>query len=370
MGGPEWEDADFTGDPGDPFFPDWWDVDLRGYERPQWFAQGRLPTTQRYLLARITGRRLATGLWWRRLRFDQWIRCRSSLTASLVTALLGLAAPRSPLAQGSAAEAGVTGLRGSLHTAARAAIVCVRGAMRAARHTLAHGIAVVRARVTWFIGLAARKLAASGRALALLVRGGSWRTAVLTVFPRRLAGVARTPDQEGLVLVAELAAAGWNSSAAREAVSSIVAASRLNPAIAHELAGAGGDGQAGSLKARLVHALEEASASAELEETIGKIADEALDHPLTPTFRTYFPGREPPFTRDDYATYLPTWPPGRNCSITTTSSRAIQRPDHSAPADFTLTAYEHGTLREIPFEDSPHAAGSARSATGRRRPSS
>ncbi len=42
MGCPEWEDAEFEGDVVDDFFPDWWNVDLRGFERPEWFAQGRL----------------------------------------------------------------------------------------------------------------------------------------------------------------------------------------------------------------------------------------------------------------------------------------------------------------------------------------
>ena len=39
MGTPEWEEAQFTGSYGDPFFPDWWRV-LRGYQRPSWFYQG------------------------------------------------------------------------------------------------------------------------------------------------------------------------------------------------------------------------------------------------------------------------------------------------------------------------------------------
>jgi hypothetical protein len=38
MACPEWEEAAFEGDLGDPFFPNWKKVDLNGYERPPWFA--------------------------------------------------------------------------------------------------------------------------------------------------------------------------------------------------------------------------------------------------------------------------------------------------------------------------------------------
>lgn len=40
MGTPEWEDANFLGKHGDDFFPDWWRVDLNGFTRPRWFFQG------------------------------------------------------------------------------------------------------------------------------------------------------------------------------------------------------------------------------------------------------------------------------------------------------------------------------------------
>jgi glycosyltransferase involved in cell wall biosynthesis len=42
MACPEWEEATFAGDLGDPFFPNWNRVDLAGYERPRWFASGPL----------------------------------------------------------------------------------------------------------------------------------------------------------------------------------------------------------------------------------------------------------------------------------------------------------------------------------------
>ena len=41
MGTPEWEDCDFSGKYGDAFFPDWWRVNLKNFERPYWFFQGR-----------------------------------------------------------------------------------------------------------------------------------------------------------------------------------------------------------------------------------------------------------------------------------------------------------------------------------------
>jgi glycosyltransferase involved in cell wall biosynthesis len=66
MGSPEWEDADFTGSVGSDDVPDWGGVDLRGFQRPRWFAQGRLDTCVRYLLARRRGQlRDAAALWWR-----------------------------------------------------------------------------------------------------------------------------------------------------------------------------------------------------------------------------------------------------------------------------------------------------------------
>ncbi|GIK24337.1 MAG: hypothetical protein BroJett006_05830 [Betaproteobacteria bacterium] len=55
MGCPEWEDADFTGQIKDDFRPDWTKVDLGGYVRPRWFAQGPLGLCTRYLIARRTG---------------------------------------------------------------------------------------------------------------------------------------------------------------------------------------------------------------------------------------------------------------------------------------------------------------------------
>lgn len=64
MGCPEWEEADFAGDVGDHFQPDWTAVDLRGYQRPRWFAQGPPQLCLEYLIARRTGNaRVANKRW-------------------------------------------------------------------------------------------------------------------------------------------------------------------------------------------------------------------------------------------------------------------------------------------------------------------
>ena len=63
MGCPEWEDADFSGDVGDHFRPDWRRVDLHGFQRPRWFVQGPQQQCLDYLLARWSGDASADGLW-------------------------------------------------------------------------------------------------------------------------------------------------------------------------------------------------------------------------------------------------------------------------------------------------------------------
>jgi glycosyltransferase involved in cell wall biosynthesis len=52
MGCPEWEDADLSGRLNDDFRPNWTSMDLGGFERPEWFAQGPLKTCIDYLCAR------------------------------------------------------------------------------------------------------------------------------------------------------------------------------------------------------------------------------------------------------------------------------------------------------------------------------
>lgn len=52
MGCPEWEDADISGEITDDFHPDWTSINLNGFERPKWFAQGPLKLCIDYLCAR------------------------------------------------------------------------------------------------------------------------------------------------------------------------------------------------------------------------------------------------------------------------------------------------------------------------------
>ena len=64
MSSPEWEEADFDQVPKDQMYPDWWSMDLKGYQRPRWFAQGPFPLAAEYLLAVRRGEAArADGLW-------------------------------------------------------------------------------------------------------------------------------------------------------------------------------------------------------------------------------------------------------------------------------------------------------------------
>jgi hypothetical protein len=72
MGCPEWEDADFAGDVGDHFRPDWTRVDLHGFERQHWFVQGPQAQCLEYLIARNEGVTATTERLWRELaEFNQ-----------------------------------------------------------------------------------------------------------------------------------------------------------------------------------------------------------------------------------------------------------------------------------------------------------
>lgn len=67
MGSPEWEDADFVGQVGNAFFPDWDAVDLQGYQRPKWFAQSTLDVCVAYLRARRKGDAATVSRLWERM---------------------------------------------------------------------------------------------------------------------------------------------------------------------------------------------------------------------------------------------------------------------------------------------------------------
>lgn len=63
MASPEWEDADFSAKFENENFPDWCNVDLKGFQRPRWFAQGALRTCTHYLIAKRSGSSEAESLW-------------------------------------------------------------------------------------------------------------------------------------------------------------------------------------------------------------------------------------------------------------------------------------------------------------------
>jgi hypothetical protein len=73
MGCPEWEDADFEGEVGDHFYPNWKRVKLNGFVRPKWFAQGPYRLCIHYLLARREGRKLWSRVWWFGLELSQFV---------------------------------------------------------------------------------------------------------------------------------------------------------------------------------------------------------------------------------------------------------------------------------------------------------
>lgn len=72
MGSPEWEDADIEGVIADHFYPNWSSVNLNGFSRPTWFAQGPVKTCIRYLLARRRGQYVRARLWWAVLDWQRW----------------------------------------------------------------------------------------------------------------------------------------------------------------------------------------------------------------------------------------------------------------------------------------------------------
>jgi hypothetical protein len=64
MGCPEWEDADFEGVIKNQFFPNWRRVNLGGFKRPRWFAQGALKPCIKYLIAKQDGSKVRAWFWW------------------------------------------------------------------------------------------------------------------------------------------------------------------------------------------------------------------------------------------------------------------------------------------------------------------
>lgn len=67
MGCPEWEDADFEGEITDQFKPDWTKLNLNGFERPRWFAQGPVVDCIDYLIERREKESLKADYLWNKL---------------------------------------------------------------------------------------------------------------------------------------------------------------------------------------------------------------------------------------------------------------------------------------------------------------
>lgn len=65
MGCPEWDDADFEGVIENHFFPAWHKLNLNGYKRPAWFAQGPLDMCIRYFSAFHQGKKTKAWFWWK-----------------------------------------------------------------------------------------------------------------------------------------------------------------------------------------------------------------------------------------------------------------------------------------------------------------
>jgi glycosyltransferase involved in cell wall biosynthesis len=304
MGCPEWEDSDFEGDIRDQFFPDWWAVDLKGFRRPAWFAQGRQRTCQRYLVAlRRRDERLIRFLG-RQLRFELWLRCRSTRRARIVAALVGVVRggipqtpglPRRDVTSGGI-ESRLEWLALALIWSTRAALFSIAwlhwrlrvSVVRRLDHGARWSLSVART--------AGRKSVVTVRAVPVIARYRDWRTAALMIAPRKLRHLARTDEHHARVAIAFAAA--------------------------HPDAGA--------------------------------LSYDNVDDALSSLYGSFFPDAQPPLVYDDYAGFLagkPAW------------SDLLQEYDivQAYATDPLIplmcdtgpyAAYEHGTLRDLPFEDS------------------
>ena len=67
MACPEWEDADFEATEADQFSPDWAHINLHRFRRPLWFANGPLDLCVDYLIARRRGENAQRKIYWDKL---------------------------------------------------------------------------------------------------------------------------------------------------------------------------------------------------------------------------------------------------------------------------------------------------------------
>ena len=99
MANPEWDDADFVGDVGSRDFPAWHKVNLGGFARPAWFAQGPRRLAIAYLLARRRGNAKKAGQLWKKMgRARQYLVFRENSGAKKL--LLRLEGFRNSMALG------------------------------------------------------------------------------------------------------------------------------------------------------------------------------------------------------------------------------------------------------------------------------
>lgn len=82
MGCPEWEDGSFQeqsfGAELDHFKPNWWATSLGGWSRPRWFVQGPSALCIDYLRAKNAGWKVAAALKWLQLEFAAWAHAQSA----------------------------------------------------------------------------------------------------------------------------------------------------------------------------------------------------------------------------------------------------------------------------------------------------
>ncbi|CAN5290901.1 hypothetical protein BH10PSE19_BH10PSE19_18380 [soil metagenome] len=90
MGCPEWEDAEFEGDVGDDFLPDWSAVNLKGFKRPSWFVQGETSLVLQYFLAKNNNKFMQAKLLQKRLIFKRWQLCSVSRKSPYVQTAVAL----------------------------------------------------------------------------------------------------------------------------------------------------------------------------------------------------------------------------------------------------------------------------------------
>lgn len=100
MGCPEWEDAEIDGEISDQFRPDWTRVNLNGFVRPKWFAQGWWFDCINYLIKKRKG--MDTYWAWQGLEMESrtahpafWFRLREAFRRFFENAYFILARPSS-----------------------------------------------------------------------------------------------------------------------------------------------------------------------------------------------------------------------------------------------------------------------------------